>query len=446
MNKNKIIALILVWLVIVFFWWVFSVTKDGADKQKSKSTEARITVWQYWYSEWALDNLLQKYKSETKSKDSFIVTTFVSYKDYKEALKTALINGKWPDIFTLNNRDEISFYENSIVGLNPEVIPSDEMKNNFDPVFAKDLIQEYKSDDGTILDFIVWVPLSFDYLVLFSDLRYTKGKNISTWSWVNEVVTKLSENNSSVTPIAIWNGSTVKRASDIFSQLLVNKWAENLRFFDSKELESTWTEYYFYGDKSWENWYNKKKWLMDLRKTDSLKLFSQKDAGMAFWYLRDIKDLIDYGANLRLLKISNFPNYIWNDEEKLSIDYNYFVINKKTEFLDNSLMLMKYFLSENGQREFMANTKYNFPARLDILEERLAEKLDSKIITRYSNIYSNSLVLTSFKGVSREEFDNLVEKALDKTKIESELRKVKNILTCRYTQAIEQKNLTNSCN
>jgi hypothetical protein len=108
-------------------------------------------------------------------------------------------------------------------------------------------------------------------------------------------------------------------------------------------------------------------------------------------------------------------------------------------------MLMKYFLSENGQREFMANTKYNLPARLDILEERLAEKLDSKIITRYSNIYSNSLVLTSFKGVSREEFDNLVEKALDKTKIESELRKVKNILTCRYTQAIEQNNLTNSC-
>jgi hypothetical protein len=35
------------------------------------------------------------------------------------------------------------------------VIPSDEMKNNFDPVFAKDLIQEYKSDDGTSLDFIV---------------------------------------------------------------------------------------------------------------------------------------------------------------------------------------------------------------------------------------------------------------------------------------------------
>lgn len=167
---------------------------------------------------------------------------------------------------------------------------------------------------------------------------------------------------------------------------------------------------------------------------------------MAFGYLRDIEDLIDYRANLRLLKISNFPNYIWTEEEKVSIDYNYFVINKNTEYLYNILPFMGYLLSENGQREYMLNTKYNFPARLDILEERLAEKIDNKISARYSDIYSNSLLLTSFKGVSREEFDNLVEKALDKTKIESELAKVKRILTCRYTQAVKQKNLTQSCN
>ncbi len=119
----------------------------------------------------AFQDYLTKFKEAFPEykEQNIVVESFAEKQSYYDSMVSALLRGKGPDIFVLEN-GEISPLENQAMGLDPSIINPNDFRLRFKPVFGEDLIVSDPLD--TTLDFVKGVPLGYEALGMYYNRKY----------------------------------------------------------------------------------------------------------------------------------------------------------------------------------------------------------------------------------------------------------------------------------
>ncbi len=411
MNKNKIIFLVIWIFTIIFFIVIFIFLSSLWKKEKPTTSTWGFSIWVLKDDKANFSHFLDEFKktNENYKNTTFSVTSFSNYEEYYNSLVWAFLRWQAPDIFVLNNNDS-PFFDNQILWIDPNVVNPDDFRKKFDSVFSQDLIRTIDVD-WKKTDFLVWIPVWYENLWIFYNFREIKWKKLSTWSYINEIIRELKENNSSVW-IWIWNWLTVYDASDIITQFFLLDWISNLQDATWNNVKSSISNYLMFWDTKFDNWYDN--FYNDLVSTNknNLDAFSSGDIQMVIWYPRMLEEIEKRWFNKVFLKTDVFPMYKEN-EWKLLINYNYFVMNKNTSNPDLAKSLMQYFSSEDWQKNYLKMFRYYMPAMLSLVDERLDENIKDWYNIKYKDFYNKNLDLTTFNKKNRTIYDKQIPLILD---------------------------------
>lgn len=351
-----------------------------------------------------------KVKNDKYKSTNFDIVSFNSYEDYYNSLVWAFLRGAGPDVFVLNNNDG-NFFDQQVMGIDPSVLSPDDFRKTYETVFSNDLIRKTKVEDKDV-EFLAGIPLGYETLGLFYNFREIKGKNLSTWAYINDVVREVSQDTGN-SVIGIGNGSTVEMVEDIISQFLLLDGIDNLSNASGDKLKASLSNYFRFGDVNMENKYNQ--YLESLSGTpqNDIDLFSRGEVQMVLGYPRLMEEIDKKWFSKTFLRAEPFPMYN-KDSGKLLVNYNYFVMNKNNKNNDLAVALMWYFASSEGQRKYLDVFPYYLPSMLSLVEKRLEENLKDGYSVKYKNFYNSHLDLTTFNKGIRTSYDKEVALILDK--------------------------------
>lgn len=444
MNKNKIIFLILgVILVVVFVSLFLLLSKTGETKKTTSNWE--FTLWILQDDRNNFSNFLNDFKAKNANykNTTFNVVSFQSYEEYYNALIWVFLRNEAPDMFVVNNNDS-QVFEWQISGIDPSVISPDEFKKNYDLVFSSDLIKKTKVDDKDV-DYLIGMPLWYENLWIFYNFRETKGKKLSTWAYINEVVRELRDNSGKIW-IWIGNGSTVYNVWDIITQFFLIDGIKNLSEATGNAMKWTLSNYVRFWDEMQENKYDSLYNELLSTNKNNLDAFSKWDVQMILWYPRLLEEISKRGFNKNFLRAEAFP---MNNEDSgnLLINYNYFVINKNTSFYQTAQDLMVYFNSVEGQKKYLELFAYYMPSQLWLVTSRWEENLKDGFNIKYKDFYNGNLELTTFNKWNKTIYDSELSNLLDAKTNSTELFEIfrKKVL-CISEKTLSSENLEKSCN
>lgn len=444
MSKNKIVFLAL-WIIVLIFFIILALILNSKSAKKTWwSQKDTFSIWLIWDDKTKFDIVLNDFKKKVPvyKNSTFQIISFHNYEEYYNSLMWSFLNGKTPDIFSLNNNDS-PFFDGQILWLDANVINPDEFRKNHEVVFSHDLIRKMKVENKEV-EFLAWVPLWYETLGLFYNFREVKWKNLSTWSYINDVIRELSNQNGS-TWIWIWNGSTVSMVEDIITQMFLLDGIDTLSNITPDKLKSSLSNYFRFGDETMDNKYDKfYKELMPAHKTN-LNLFSAGDIQMILWYPRILEDIDKNGFNKSFLRADVFPTYS-KDKWKLLVNYNYLVVNKNTKNTPLALDLMRYLGSSEGQKKYLETFAYYMPTMLSLLEKRLEENVKEWYSIKYKDFYNKDLELTTFNKWMRTIYDKEVSLILDSPQNGVDLFDIlRKRLLCMSSKIITWEGLETSC-
>jgi hypothetical protein len=447
LHRNKIIFLGIAWVIaLLIVFMIINVNKTNEQKRNTKRVK-EFSIWTTWDADnkVSLDALIDKFKEENwRYKNTDIeIKMFPDYLSYKNTLKSAIINDKWPDVFSLNNmdiNDEVSW---KIMWITAEDINPDYIRENFVWVFWRDLILSSNDWENNI-EFLAWVPLWFDALSLIYNTRYLRWKDLDSWAWINSTISDLKEEKPELVPIALWRWSGITNAVDIFSQMLMQDWVDSAIDIWWK-VDQTILRYSEFWSTRWENKFDKLSTFIKNWQDDIDFLTSWKVAIIA-WYLKDFKKITEKAnsSTKRFLRAWTFPAYTTKDTPNL-ISYNYFLINKDSENEELAKDLFRFFVSKDWQRAYAENFPYSLPADLDILAEIEDDKINDKLVIKYSNFFDSQVVYSSFNKGYIELYNTHLPLVLDSLNIKNEFTNLSSKILCVYNKVAKFQNLEASC-
>ncbi|MBW7954824.1 carbohydrate ABC transporter substrate-binding protein [Candidatus Gracilibacteria bacterium] len=446
MNKNKIVFLIIGIIIVVFLVSIFLLlSKTGeVNKNKNASKTGDFTIWILQDSKDGFNNFLNDFKSKNPNykNTNFNIVSFSNYEEYYNTLISSFLQGNSPDIFLINNQDS-EIFDKQISGIDPSVISPDDFRKNYDIVFSNDLIKKTKVDDKEV-EFLIGVPMGYENLGLFYNFRDVKGKNLSTWANINEIVTNLRNDSGKIT-IGIGNGSTVDSSSDIITQFLMLEGPSSLEKITSKDAKSAISSYVRYGDENLDNKYDTLFSDLVANNKNNLDAFSAGDVQIIIGYPRLLDKIEKKGFSKTFLRASTFPTLKENSGNIL-VNYNTFVINKNTTNYQTAQDLMKYFSSVEGQKKYLEIFNYYMPTQLSLISDRLEENIKDGYNIKYKDFYNPSLQLTTFnkgiKNIYDQEVPNMLDHLTNGVKLFEKFQKK---VLCIKQKSIKQENLQNSC-
>lgn len=185
-----------------------------------------LTAWGVFDDAETLRPLIESFKKSQKGTKVNVEYKKISPPDqYEERLRTALAEGRGPDVFLLH----VSWFprwEGSILGAPAEFLPVRAVREEFVDTVAADLIR-----GGTVLG----LPLFVDSLGLYYNTDIFNGAGIAlppqTWSEVHAAVRKTTKFNALEAGqidqhgIALGAGRNVNRSPDILSALMLQNGA-----------------------------------------------------------------------------------------------------------------------------------------------------------------------------------------------------------------------------
>lgn len=445
MNKNKIIFLIIGIILVVFFISIFLLLSKTWEIKKTSST-GDFTLWILQDDKNTFGNFLNEFKAQnTNYKNTvFTIVSFKSYEEYYHALVGAFLRWEAPDMFVVSNNDS-QFFEKQISGIDPSVISPDDFRKNYDLVFSNDLIKKTKVDEKNEVEFLLWIPLWYENLGVFYNFRETKGKKLSTWAYVNEVIRDIKDTSGKIW-IGIWNGSSVYWVWDIISQFFLINDIKNIQEATGNNMKSSISNYVRFGDENQENRYDTLFSDLISQNKNNLDAFSRGDVQMIIWYPRLLEEIAKKWFNKNFLRAEVFP---MNNENswKLFINYNYFVINKNTSSYQTAQDLMVYFSSKEWQKKYLELFDYYMPSQLSLVNDRLEENIKDGYNLKYKDFYNSNLELTTFNKGTKTIYDSEVSSLLDAKLNSTELFEIfrKKVL-CISDKTLSSENLEKSCN
>ena len=388
-----------------------------------------MLIWTVGYDKWDFNDFLSEFKvaNPRYANTSFKVESFSNYQDYTATLQAAVFNETAPDIFVVNNNDT-SWIENLITWVPPTKIDPDNFRANFDPVFWNDLIlnAELEQDwEMKQVDFLKWVPLGYDTLWMYFNLRFLKWKDLSTFAWINAAIWEITNQKSWVVPLWVWDWSSVFHAEDIISQFFLQDsvlWVD----FLSAWWDGSIIRYHTYWNEGWNNKYDKldKEWL------SNYDYFSRWNVLMVFGYMRSIKEIARMGFKKAFLRAVPFPQFTKTDWITL-VDYYYFAVNKFSNKTEVAYDLLNYFTTEEGGKEFIKRFDFLLPAQLGLLSYKVGDRIHDDFLVKYKDFYNSSATLSSFNKKLVDIYNQEIITVLDDKKSFSDrLKKLWSKINC----------------
>jgi len=413
------------------------------------------TIWTLYdnqevFSKYIKESFQEKNKEYKKTKID--VVSFNNYDDYYNTLLSSFAVWKAPDLFVLNNNDNLwwTIFEQNIVWIDPRIISVDDFRSKYETVFWNDLIESVveettkKWEEANVIEFLKWIPLGYEPLAIFYNIRYLKGKDISTWTSLNSAISYIKENFWNVIAISIWNWSTIHSIEDIFAQFLLQSWINSINNLDSKKLTQALSLFFYYA--SWDNAYNSIFAEMKQKDYNNLDLFSRQELAMIIWYPRLIKEINKRGYKRQFLKVSPISQdkkSSWNT----LINYNYFVANKNSSNYDLSMNLLSFFASEDWQKAYLNNFDFYMPSRYSLRDSRFEKKIMDWYNIKYKDFYHPASTLSSFNMVLKTTYTREIRDILDlwATKAWYNYTKLVSFINCKYKKYIQFENLNSIC-
>jgi hypothetical protein len=279
--------------------------------------------------------------------------------------------------------------------------------------------------------------------VFYNRKYFLKPSWISNWSDMLGEVQNISDKYSNIIPLAIWNGSWVSRSSDIITSLLVLEWQKSLKTTDSNRVRQVLWMYNWFWERNGDNRYNILSAPFE-NKTD-IDYFTSWDVAAMIWYPRDLLEIDKIGYQSSFLFATPFPKYTGSDK-KVSISYEYFVINKDTPFTDMSQDFLAYVASQDWQQIFSDTYPYYLSSH-EAVSSAMPEK---KILPWYNIVYKNFISdddeLVSYDMWSKNIFTQSIDPILDlESWYDNEFVKMSSYITCSITKQNTLLSLSSPC-
>jgi len=443
MNKNKIIfaviAAAILWLIILLVTWL-----NKANPATTNKTVAwDFSIWILHDDEWDFSKLISWFKAAfpSYSGKNIVVESFSDRVTYTNALTSSIISGLGPDIFMQSN-GEISAFENQIAWVNPSIVSPNDFRLQFHPIFWDDLVVTDPNDPA--VEFLKWIPAWYETLWIFYNRKYfLRPSGIENWSGFLREVQGISDKFSNIIPVAMWNGSWVSRAAEIITTLLALEGQESLLETENNQVRQVLGMYNGFWQSNGDNRYNILS--TPFEENSDIDYFTSGDVAAMIWYPRDLLAIDRIWYQSSFLFAAPFPKYVGSDK-KVSIDYNYFVINKDTPFTDLSQDFMAYLASDQWQQLYSDTYPYYLSPNV-LVSSTMAEK---KILPGYNIVYKNFIwdidELVSFDLGSKNIFSQAIIPILDMDSwYDSEFNKMSSYITCWVTKQNTLLNLSSPC-
>ena len=446
MNKNKIIFAIIWVIIIILMFLAVLKLRDSWNTTENKSFWL-FSIWIVWDDVESAKKIVDKFKivnPEYKSQN-IIIESFSTYDDYNDALNSAIIQWKAPDLFVLNNNEKNWMFSNQVVWINKSIINPNDFRKKYKWVFADDLIiSTWEWEEKQ--EFLAWIPVWYESLWIFYNRRYIKEDELSSLSWLNNVVADLKEKKPSLVPIWMWNGTTVAWVSDIITQFfMLENWVSSLEDVTWTKMKQWLSSYLLYWDVEWYNGYNSR--FLELTNVwkDNIDLFSKWETFMVVGYPRLIMDIADKWFSKNFLLATKFPHY-YSGEGKTLINYNYFVKNKESLNQDLANAFLKYLYSDIWAEDYLSLFKYYLPALLSLESDKLEEKISDDYNIVLNDFYSNEHELSSFDKWVKRVYDKNIVSILDNTaNYESWFESLRRLILCKAKKISTLEWLSKSC-
>ena len=445
MNKNKILfailwVILIVWIILV----IMNVTKSKSTWNKSAWV---FSIWMIWDDVDESSKIIDNFKKARPEfvNQEIIVESFGSYDDYSNALTSAIISGKAPDIFVLNNNEKKSVFSNQVIWLDKWIITPSDFRKRYKWFFADDLIVsswEWEKKQ----EYLLWIPVWYEALWIFYNRRYVKDSDLETLATLNNVISQLKKDKPELIPIWIWNGSTVFDASDIISQFfMLEKDVSSLEDVVSNKMKQGLSSYLQYWDIEWINAFNTKFEELSTEWKTSIDLFSKWETYMIVWYPRIINQIKEKWFSKNFLLASVFPHY--NSWKWRSLaNYNYFVINKDTTNLDLSNAILWYLSSDKWAEDYLKHYKYYLPSLLSLEADKLEQPIHDDYNIVLGDFFLADNELASFDKWVKLIYDKNIISILDlSSNYEKSFEKFREKILCKAKKISTLKELSTSC-
>ena len=445
-NNKKILIAILACLALIIVFIVMSLNA-GKDNKQTNAWSGGIKVWILEDDATKFYNYLTKFKELNQSYKNlqFSVESFDSYEDYSMALSHAIIKWEAPDIFMLNNSEKTTMFDKQTLGFLPEIINPNDFRRKYKWAIANDLIStaEYQ---GKNIEYLKGVPVGYETLWVFHNRRYVKTTDVSTFSTLNKVISKYNKDKPEIIPIALWNGSTVEKAEDIITQFLIAEdGVTGVSTLTSSNIKEPLAQYYIFGDTTWKNAYNNQKDTLNLMGQNNLDLFSKWKTFMVVGYPRMIQKIAEKGYSKTFLLASTFPQY-YSGNQKLSMNYNYFVVNKDSQNTQAAQDILNFMTTDIGAEEYLKEFPYYFPALLSLEEDALERKIHKDFNVVLNDFYNSEAELISFdKGIIMEFNKNIIPVLDNSTNYLNAFEWFLWNIKCKTKKIINLEGLSTSC-
>lgn len=405
MNKNKIIFAVIGMVLLLGFVFILKIVWGEKDTKKPTSS-SDFTIWTLDSAE-SFNAFLGWFATFNPNyKDTKLnVVSFDNYSDYYMSLLWAFMTWRAPDLFVLNN-SEGKYFDTQLYPASPEILDVDTFRKEYDLIFSQDLIQWFEVD-GKTTEFLRGIPLGYQPLGMFYNFRILRGENLSTWAYMNDLVSRFAQNGESV--LWIGNGSFVEHITAIIPQFLLQ---DGITSIDSPtSAMSSLSRYQIYGDETLDNKFNTLSQGLNVWE-NNIDLFSKWQVHIVFWYPSLLDQIDQKWFNSAFLRGGTFPMFS-EGSGSVVVDYNYFVINKNNKNMPLALDVMRYFASPEGQKKYLETVPYRLPSRLSLLPARLEEPLKDGYSMKYKDFYNADFEYVSFWKWNVSMFENEVKKTLD---------------------------------
>lgn len=414
---------------------------SGSERTIDKKDSWHIQIWTQDISESGLREVyadfLNKYPEYANI--TYDIKSFSDYSTYKDVLFSSFVKWVWPDIFTINNSDSIALIEERLVWISQDKLSPGYARNVLEPAIWNELIESYIDAEWKTLEVLKWVAPAYDTLVTYHNTRYTKGHDLTTWSWINSAIDAVKKKYPNSTPLAIWTWRTTDRAADIMTQIFMQEWIMWTNDLSKGWASTAINKYKSYWDVNWINGYETdfesqiKSWKWSFDIFANKWFFSSPKTVIAFWFIKDLETIKNLGMSKTYLHATSFPKVLGEDS-KVLVDYNYYAINKDTQKYDLATDFMAYLASTDWARTYINNTEYKLPTNLDLIRERKKEKVDPIYNISYSDFYRQDSAYSSFDALIKDKYDEKIIELLDYDRPQTQVSIIRNNLVCKFNQ------------
>lgn len=447
MNKNKIILAIVWWVLITLIIFIaFNLNSSWPTDQWAKSSWT-FDIWMLWDNVTDSNLIAENFKSLYPQYSNAVINieSFSNYDDYSLALMSSITADKAPDVFVLNNNEKNSIFSNQVIWVDPNIINSNDFRKKFKWIFADDLITSVWEWE-TLQEFLVWVPVWYETLWIFYNRRYVKNSELASLSWLNNVVANLKDKKPSLIPIWIWNGSTVRFASDIVTQFFLLEddisWLSDVTW---TKLKQSLVSYLLYWDVNWSNGFDSRFMELSNLWQNSIDLFSKWETFMVIWYPRLINEINEKWFSKNFLLATPFPHYYSGDWKTLA-NYNYFVINKEADNMAIANDFLWYLATDIWAEDYLNSFPYYLPALLSLESDKLEDKIHPDYNIILNDFFSSEYELSSFDKWIKSLYDENIISILDNaSNYEMAFDKFREIITCKASKIATLEKLSSSC-